>query len=97
MELTHTGDNGLTGLFVGLNAECGVFLSKFLETDAELVEVFLSLGLNCDTDNGIGEVHSLENDGSLFRAESVTGADILETYAGTDITATDHIFCILLV
>ena len=97
MKLTHTGDNGLACLLVGLHTECGVFFSKFLKADAELVEIFLSLGLNGDSDNGFGEFHCFEHDRSVLVAESVTCADILEAYACADITAADFLHGVLLV
>ena len=59
VKLSHTGDNGLAGFFVGLNLEGWVFFGELLQTHAEFVEVFLSEGFDCDTDYGIGEVHGL--------------------------------------
>ena len=97
VKLTHTRDNGLTGLFVCLNTEGGVFFSKFLQADTELVEVFLSLRFHCDTDNGVGEFHSFEYDRSIFSAECITCTDILEAYSGTDITTADFLHRILLI
>ena len=91
VELTHTRDNGLAGLLVGLHTECGVLLGELLKTNAELIEILLSLGLNRDTDNGIRELHGLKYDRSILRAESVAGADILETYACADIAAADFL------
>ncbi len=97
MKLTHARDNGLTGLFVGLHTECRIFFCQLLQAHTEFVKVFLSLGFYGDTDNGIGEVHSLEHDGSVFGAQCVTGTDILEAYACAYIAAADHFLCVLLV
>ncbi len=97
VELTHTGDNGLAGLLVSLHAECRVFFGELLEAYAEFVEVLLGLGFYGDTDHGFGEFHSFENDRSVFVAEGVACADILEAYACTDITAADDILGVLLV
>ena len=97
MELTHTADDGLACLLVGLYAECRVLFGELLKTDAELVKVFLSLGLYGDTDHRIGELHSLKHDGVVLVAECVTCAYILETYTGTDVTAADFLHRVLLV
>ena len=97
MKLTHTGDYGLTGLLVGLYAECGILLSELLEADTEFVEVFLSLGLYGDADNGFGELHSLKYDRMVFVTEGVAGTDVLETYTCAYIAATDHLLGVLLV
>ncbi len=97
MKLTHTRDNGLAGFLIGLYAEGRVFFSKFLKTNAELVEVFLSLRLYSDTDHRFGEFHCLKNDRMVLIAESITGTDIFEAYTCTDITAADLFFSVLFV
>ncbi len=97
MKLTHTRNHGLAGFFISLNTESRVFFSKLLKAYAKLVEVFLSLGLYRDTDNGIGELHSFEHDRTVLVTESITGADILETYTCADIAAIDKLFGILLI
>ena len=45
MKLTHTGYNGLTGLFISLYTESRILLGEFLKTHSEFVKVFLSFGL----------------------------------------------------
>ena len=56
VELTHTADDGLTGLFVGLHTEGGVFFGELSQTDTHLIHILLRLRLDSDTDNGLGEV-----------------------------------------
>ena len=97
VKLTHTADHCLTCLLVCLYAECRVFLCKLLQAYTELVEVFLSLRLYCDTNHWIRELHSLECNRVLLVAECVACADIIESYSGTDITAADNVFRVLLV
>ena len=97
VKLTHTADYGLTGFFVSLYTECRVFFSKLLQAYAKTVEVLLSLRFNSDTDNWVWEVHCFEHDWSIFSTQSVTSADILETNAGTDVTAANHFHWVLLV
>ena len=75
---------GVVAMKYGMNLNDLLGLHFFMAsdfTDAEFVEVFLSLGLYGDTDHGIGEFHSFEDDGVVLVAESIAGADILETYA----------------
>ena len=97
MKLAHAADYGLAGLFVGLYAEGGVFFSKFLQTHAQFVKVFLRFGFHGDADNGIGEFHGFEHYGMVLVAEGVAGADILEAYACADVAAADDLFGVLLV
>ena len=96
-ELTHTRDNRLTSLLVGLNGEGWVFFSQLGQTVRELVEVLLSLRLNGDTDNWIREVHRFQYDWCVFVSQSVTSVDILETYTCTDITSADFVNWVLVV
>ncbi len=44
MELAHTGDDGLTGLFVRVGLERRVFLSQLHQRDAHLLLTALVLG-----------------------------------------------------
>ena len=57
MKLTHTRDNSLTALLVGVYCEGWVLLSELGETDTEFVNVSLALWLNSDTDHWIRECH----------------------------------------
>ena len=97
MKLTHTADHSLTCLLVGCYLEGRVFFSKLLQAHAQAIQVLLSLWLNCNTDYRIREVHCFEHDWRIFSTQSITCADILETYTGTDITATDSFHRVLLV
>ncbi|EJX07948.1 hypothetical protein EVA_03941 [gut metagenome] len=97
VKLTHTRNHRLTALFVSLHSESGVFLSQLRQALRELIKILLSLGLNCNTDNGIREVHRLENNRSRFVAKRITSADILETNASTNITSADNLYRILVV
>ena len=97
VKFTHTGDDCLTALFVSLDGEGRVFFSQLGETLRKFVEVFLSFGFYGDTDNGIGEVHGLEYDGCIFVAKRVTGVNVFETYACTDVTGADDFNGVLVV
>ena len=97
MKLTHTGDDGLAGLVVGLDSEGWILLGEFAESDSELVKVALGLRLDSDTDNRIRELHRLENDRMVLVADGVTGTEILETDCCTDVTGLDEFDRILVV
>ena len=97
VELTHTWDYCLTALFVSLNSKGRIFFSQLSQTLWQLVEVLLSLRLYCDTNNGIGEVHWLEYDRSIFVAKCITSVNILETYTCTNITSWDYFNRVLVV
>ena len=62
VELAHTTDDGLAGLFVELDGECRVFFSEALNSEAELLLVSLGLRLDGHLNNRVWEVHGLQND-----------------------------------
>ncbi len=62
VQLTHAGDDGLAGFFVGLDAERGVFLSQTTQSDTHLLLVSLGLRLDSHRDHRLREVHTLEDD-----------------------------------
>ena len=97
MQLAHAADDGLAALLVCADGEGRVFLCELCKSVAELVEVFLSLGLYGDTDNGIGEVHGLEGDGSTLVGEGVTGVNVLEADACADVACADAVNGVLVV
>ena len=97
MKLTHTGDNGLTGLLVSLNGECRILLSELSQTDTEFVEVSLRLRLYGDTDNRCRELDRLEYDRMILSAEGIARADILESHTCTYITGADEINRVLVI
>ncbi len=79
MELAHTGDNGLTGFFIGVAFKGRVFFSKLLQTDTHLFLTRFGFRLNRNTDNRLREVHGFQNNGMLLIAERVTCGGILKT------------------
>src|SRR5690606_5623536 len=97
VKLTHTAENGLTGLLVGMNAQRRVFFHELRDRHAELVDISLLLRLNSVTDNRIREHHRLEYHLALFVAQRVAGLDILEAYYSTDVTSLEALDLVLLV
>ena len=97
VKLAHTADDGLAAVLVGLHREGRVFLGELAQRDAELVEVFLRLGLDSQTDHRFGEGDRLEYDRMGLVAKRIAGADILETYGSADVAGTHDFHRVLLV
>ena len=89
MELTHTGDDGLSGLLVGPGLEGGVLLGQLHQRQAHLLLTSLGLGLDGHTDDRLGELHGLEDDGVLLIAQGITGGGVLQTDDRGDIAGID--------
>ena len=49
----------------------------------------LGLGLDGDTDHGLGEVHGLQDHGGLFVAQGITGGGVLQAHGGGNIAGPD--------
>ena len=81
----------MSGLFVGSDGKGRVFFGQFLQADSQLVEIFLRLRLNRNTDYRCREIHCFENDGSIFCAQRITRANILETYTCANIATVDEV------
>src|SRR5690606_27731564 len=86
VQLTHTTDDGLTGLFVGAHAERGVFLSQLAQSDTHLLLVGLGFRLDRTVDARLGEVHALPHEGQPDVPQSVTGSHVLHADQGGDVT-----------
>src|SRR5579864_7480419 len=65
VQLTHTANNRLSALFVGMNLEGGVLFSQFAESNRHLILVCTSSGFNGLLDDWLGELDRLQNDGLL--------------------------------
>ena len=86
MELAHAGDDGLTSLFVGVGLEGRILFGQLCQRDAHLLVAGLGLRLDGDADNGLGELHGLQNDGMILITQSITSGGVLQTDNGSDIT-----------
>ena len=85
MQLTHTGDDGLTRLLVGVGAEGGILLRQLHQGDGHFLLTGLGLGLDSHADDGLRELHGLKNDGMALVAQGVAGGGVLQTHDGGDI------------
>ena len=57
MKLAHSGDDGLSGLFVGVAFEGRILLGQLLKSNAHFLLTGLGLGLDSHADNRLGEFH----------------------------------------
>ncbi len=89
VKLTHTGDDGLATLLVGMNSEGRILFGELSKTVVKLSNVGLALRLHSYGDHRIREGHRLEDDRLVLVTQGITGTDILETYTCADITSVD--------
>ena len=90
MELAHAGDDGLASLFVGPGLEGGVLFGQLRQGHAHLLLAGLGLGLDGNPDNGVGELHGLQNDGVLLITQGVAGGGVLQADGSGDVAGVDR-------
>ena len=73
MELAHAGDDGLTSLLVGVGLEGRILFGQLCQRDAHLLVAGLGLRLDGDADNGLGELHGLQNEGWDYEVNAELG------------------------
>src|SRR5690606_30538301 len=86
VQLAHTTNDGLAGLFVRAHAERRIFLGQFAQSDAHLLLVGFGLRLDGNVNHRLGEVHTLENDLLVQVAKSVTSGDVFHADQGSNVT-----------
>src|SRR5471032_295741 len=87
VQLAHAGDDRLTSLFISLDAERWIFLSKFAQSDTHFFLVILSLRLYGNRNNRLREVHANQDDWLSSVAQSLTRGDVLHADQGRDVTS----------
>ena len=85
VKLTHTGDDGLSRLRVGVGLKGGILLRQLRQRNAHLFLPRLGFRLNGDGDNGFREYHGLQNDGMLVVAQGVACGRHFQTDGCCDI------------
>ena len=78
-------------LVVGRHAERRILARQAIERDAHLLLVGLGLGLDRDLDHRIGELHPLEDDRRVRRAQRVAGRGVLEARQRDDVAGIGHL------
>ncbi len=91
VQLAHTRDDGLAGLFVGVDLEGRVLLGQPLNRGAQTLLVTLRLRLDRDADDRGREVHGLQDDRVLLVAQRLTGGGLLETHDGDDVAGAHRV------
>ena len=97
MQLTHTRDNGLAGLFVGAYTEGGVLFRKRVQRLRELLLVSLGLGLHGHVNNGLGEDKVFQLNRVIHARQGVTGVNLLETHGSNNVSGADGVDVLALV
>jgi hypothetical protein len=77
VELAHAGDDGLSGLLVGVGFERRVFLGQLDQRHGHFILTGFGLGLDGDLDHGIRELHRFEDDLVAFVAQRIGGGGVL--------------------
>ena len=85
MQLAHAGDDGLTGLLIGVGTEGGVLLCQLGKTQTHLLLTDLGFRLNGYADNRLREFHGFQNNRVLRVAQGITGGGVLQTHGARDI------------
>src|SRR5690606_38344400 len=85
MKLAHARDDRLPSFLVREGTERRVFVRQLTKADTELVDVSLSSRFNRHRNDGVGELHSLENHGVLLVAERVPSTSIPQADRGVDV------------
>ena len=85
VQLAHTGNDGLAGLFVGLDAERRIFLSQALQRDTHFFLVNLGLGFHGLRNHGLREHHALQHDDGIRITQGLTRGHVLQANAGGDV------------
>ncbi len=76
MQLAHPGDDGLAGLFVGMQVEGGIFCRQTVQRDAHFLLVGFSFWFDGERDHRIRELHPLEGDHRAGVCQGIPGGDI---------------------
>ena len=86
MQFTHTGDDGLTGLLIGMSTESRIFFCQFCKSFTHLALTGFGLRLDSQLDNGLRELHGLKDYRMLLITDGITGSGELETNCCCDVT-----------
>ena len=77
--------------WIGVHAERRIFFGQLLQRDRELVLIGLRLRLDRDVDDGIRELHRLEDDRRIFHRHRVAGARVLESDCRGDVAGVNFL------
>ena len=86
VQLSHSGDDGLSCFLVGSNTEGRIFFGKLCQSLTHLTLRSLSLRLDSHRDNRLREFHGLEDDGVLLITDGISCGSKLKSYCRSDIS-----------
>ena len=92
MQLTHTRDNQLAGIFVGEHLEGWIFFSETGQAVTHLIPVIFRLWLDRHADDGFGERRRFQGYIEIFIAQGISGPDVAETDQRGDVTGVDRLY-----
>jgi len=91
MQFAHPGNNRLPGFLIGLDPERWVFSGQTVECQTHLLLVALGVRLDCDFDDRLGKLHTLEYDGMARITKRITCRRFLQTGDRHDIARIGNI------
>src|SRR3990172_1257597 len=96
VQFSHTGNNGLAGVFIRTNTKCGIFLSEFAQSLTHLILIGRTLRFNGDRDNRFRESNALQHQ-SLVIAKSIPCEGIFEAQHRANVAGADfsHILTVV--
>ena len=87
VKLTHTGNNGLTSFFIGMNTEGWIFFGKLSKTETHFFLVSLSLRLNRDRNRWFWEFNRFKVNWMGWITKRGTSGGFLEANDSGNITS----------
>src|SRR4051812_32083439 len=91
MQLSHTSDDRLAGVFVRVDAESRIFFSEALKRDSHFFLIELRLRLDGHGDNRIGKRWRLKEERVILIAKRVAGRNVLDADDGSNVTRIDGV------
>src|SRR5262245_32971912 len=91
VQLTHSADDRLPGLLIGVHAEGRILRHQLRQALPELLLIGLGLRLDRQRDHRLGEVHRLEDDRVLLLAQRIAGRYAPQPDRGGDVAGVDFL------
>ena len=89
VQLAHAADDGLARVRIRVHLEGGIFLRQLRQRHAHLFLIGLGLRFHRDVDHRSRKVDRFQHNRRLISADGIAGDQILETYAGANVTGID--------
>ena len=91
MQLAHSGQNRLPGVFIFPHTESRVFPLQFLKGEHQLVTILNLARLHRQRDHRLRDSEASKQEGLFSTAEGITGQSIFEARDSDDIPGTSNI------